>query len=79
MSNPNSETTPAERRGTYTLIAVTELASLKARIQELDDLASNVAGMDESLLKGANLSLLRATLREFRDQARAALQPKSAK
>ena len=38
-SNPvqstEADTAPAERRGTYTLIKVTELASLKARIQEL--------------------------------------------
>lgn len=44
---------------------------LVERMRELEDLAINVAGMDDALLKSANIGLLRATLRDFRDQARA--------
>ena len=40
---------------------------------DLVDLARNVAGMDDRVLLSADVHMLRATLREFRDQARAAL------
>jgi hypothetical protein len=46
--------------------------TLKARCAALDDLARNVAAFDDGLLVSADLNLLRATLREFRDQARKA-------
>lgn len=37
------------------------------------DLARNVGGFDDSLLTTSDLNVLRATLREWRDQARAIL------
>jgi len=40
---------------------------------ELVDLARNVAAFDDRLLVSSDLRLFRATLSEFRDQARAAL------
>lgn len=38
---------------------------------DMVDLARNVAAFDDSLLRNADLNVLRATLREFREQARA--------
>lgn len=48
-------------------------ARLIAAAPELYDLAENIAGFDESLLASADLSVIRAALREWRGQARAAL------
>jgi hypothetical protein len=73
-SQPNSETAPEERRGTYTLIKVTELASLKARIQELEaalKLAEYVSRKD-SLSEHERLESARTVICH-------ALPPKSAK
>lgn len=48
-------------------------AHLITSAPDLYDVALNVGGFDDSLLQSADLNLLRATLLEFRDQARAAL------
>lgn len=48
-------------------------ANLIAATPELLDLAHNVGGFDDGLLLSADLNLIRSTLREWRDQARAAL------
>jgi hypothetical protein len=53
-----------------------EFARLEARIADLEDLARNVGGFDDGLLHSADLNLLRATLREFRDEARKLLDVK---
>lgn len=42
-------------------------------IFSLIDLAKNVGGFDDGVLQSADLNVLRAALREYRDQARAAL------
>lgn len=42
-------------------------------VVEAMDLVRNVGGFDDSLLVTSDLNLLRATLREWRDQARAIL------
>lgn len=41
--------------------------------EALVDLALNVGGFDDGLLKSADLNMIRFVLREYRDQARAAL------
>lgn len=48
-------------------------ARLIAASPDLYDFATNVAACDDSLLLSANLNSLRATIREWRDDARAAL------
>jgi hypothetical protein len=52
------------------------IANLKATNHALTDLAKNVAGFDDSLLLSADVNLLRATLREFREHARSVLEGK---
>ena len=47
------------------------MKTLKAQRDKLTDLARNIAGFDDGLLLSADLNLLRSTLSEFRDQARA--------
>jgi len=73
-SQPNSETAPAERRGTYTLIKVTELAALKSRIQELEAALEVIEGAPFSMVNDSES--LRHTIRGLQAAARAALQPK---
>lgn len=48
-------------------------ARLIAAAPDLADLAANVAGHDERALEMADARTLRATIREYREQARAAL------
>lgn len=48
-------------------------ARLIAAAPDFLDLARNVGGFDDGLLKSADLNVLRAALTEYRDQARAAL------
>jgi hypothetical protein len=47
-----------------------ERERLLCRIEDLEDLARNVGGFDDSLLKSADLNVIRATMREWRDEAR---------
>ena len=49
-------------------------ARLIVAAPDLLDIARNVAGFDDGLLKSADLNLIRATLREWRDEARAAIR-----
>ena len=46
---------------------------LFARDIDLEDIARNLAGIDEDWIRNANPLLLQRTLREMRDQARAVL------
>lgn len=48
-------------------------ARLIAAAPELLDLARNIGGFDDGLLLSADLNMYRAVLREFREQARAAI------
>ncbi len=47
-----------------------ERERLACRIEDLEDFARNVGGFDDSLLRSANLTLIRATLTEWRTEAR---------
>jgi hypothetical protein len=48
-------------------------ARLIAAAPEMADFAQNVAGLQEQSVAGMNINTLRATLREYRDEARAIL------
>lgn len=50
---------------------VRELRALVGMYKAPADLVRNVAALDDRVLMSADVNLLRATLREFRDQARA--------
>ena len=69
----NSDTNVARIYGYVDHPQIIANARLIAAAPELEDFARNVAGFDDRLLVSADLNILRATLREFRDQARAAI------
>jgi hypothetical protein len=60
-----------EERGNYGLgVSVETLDAACERIKKLEDLARNIAGIDDFSLNSADLNVVRFTMKEWRDQAR---------
>ena len=57
----------------FSLQFSTANAHLVAAAPDMLDFAQNVGGFDDRLLLSADLNMIRATLREWRDEARAAI------
>ena len=51
-------------------------AKIRSYIDDLEDLARNCAAINDSLLKSADLNVIRQALREFQTDARNALASK---